>query len=39
LARQLRIEDVAGATTAAVVNSVIVCVLLDGLFIIVYLVL
>lgn len=37
LARQLRIEDVAQATTSAVVNSVIFCVLLDGLFIAVYL--
>jgi phospholipid/cholesterol/gamma-HCH transport system permease protein len=38
LARQLRIDEVGQATTAAVVNSVIVCVLLDGLFIIVYLI-
>lgn len=38
LARQLRIEDVANATTSAVVHSVIGCVLLDGLFIIVYLI-
>jgi phospholipid/cholesterol/gamma-HCH transport system permease protein len=38
LARQLRIEDVANATTAAVVNSVIICVCLDGLFIVVYLI-
>jgi phospholipid/cholesterol/gamma-HCH transport system permease protein len=37
LAYQLRIEDVAQATTSAVVNSVIFCVLLDGLFIAVYL--
>ena len=37
LAHQLRIEDVAQATTSAVVNSVIFCVLLDGLFIVVYL--
>jgi phospholipid/cholesterol/gamma-HCH transport system permease protein len=37
LARQLRIEDVATATTSAVVESVIICVLLDGLFIVVYL--
>jgi phospholipid/cholesterol/gamma-HCH transport system permease protein len=37
LARQLRLEDVASATTTAVVHSVIACVLLDGLFIIVYL--
>ncbi len=37
LAYQLRIEDVAPATTSAVVNSVIFCVLLDGLFIAVYL--
>jgi len=39
LARQLRIEDVANATTDAVVNSVVACVLLDGLFIILYMVL
>jgi phospholipid/cholesterol/gamma-HCH transport system permease protein len=39
LARQLRLEDVAAATTSAVVQSLIVCVLLDGLFIIVYLIL
>lgn len=38
LAQQMRLEDVADATTAAVVNSVIACVLLDGLFIIVYLI-
>lgn len=38
LARQLRLEDVAEATTSAVVNSVIACVLLDGLFIVVYLI-
>jgi phospholipid/cholesterol/gamma-HCH transport system permease protein len=37
LARQLRLEDVANATTTAVVTSLIICVLLDGLFIIVYL--
>lgn len=37
LAQQMRLEDVADATTAAVVNSVIACVLLDGLFIVVYL--
>lgn len=37
LARQLRIEDVANATTAAVVNSIVACVVLDALFIIVYL--
>ncbi len=37
LARQLRLEDVANATTAAVVDSVVMCVLLDGLFIVVYL--
>jgi phospholipid/cholesterol/gamma-HCH transport system permease protein len=37
LARQLRLEDVASATTSAVVNSLVLCVLLDGLFIIVYL--
>jgi phospholipid/cholesterol/gamma-HCH transport system permease protein len=38
LARQLRLEDVANATTEAVVNSVICCVCLDGLFIVVYLI-
>lgn len=38
LARQLGIEEVAEATTAAVVSSVVICVLLDGLFIIAYLV-
>jgi phospholipid/cholesterol/gamma-HCH transport system permease protein len=38
LAHQLRLEDVANATTSAVVNSIILCVLLDGLFIIVYLI-
>jgi phospholipid/cholesterol/gamma-HCH transport system permease protein len=38
LAHQIRIEDVSAATTSAVVNSVIACVLLDGLFIIVYLI-
>jgi phospholipid/cholesterol/gamma-HCH transport system permease protein len=37
LARQLRIEDVANVTTLAVVQSVVACVALDGLFIIVYL--
>jgi phospholipid/cholesterol/gamma-HCH transport system permease protein len=37
LARPLRIEDVPGATTRAVTQSVVVCVLLDALFIIVYL--
>ncbi|MFO1496997.1 MAG: ABC transporter permease [Verrucomicrobiota bacterium] len=37
LARQLWLEDVADATTSAVVNSVIFCVLLDGIFIVVYL--
>jgi phospholipid/cholesterol/gamma-HCH transport system permease protein len=37
LAHPLRIEDVATATTSAVVESVIVCVFMDGLFIIVYL--
>jgi ABC-type transporter Mla maintaining outer membrane lipid asymmetry permease subunit MlaE len=37
LARQLRLEDVASATTSAVVNSLVTCVLLDGLFIVVYL--
>jgi len=38
LAHQLRLDDVAAATTSAVVNSVIICVLLDGLFILVYLI-
>jgi phospholipid/cholesterol/gamma-HCH transport system permease protein len=38
LAHQLRIEDVAGATTRAVVNAIVACVALDGLFIIVYLI-
>lgn len=39
LAYQLRLEDVADATTSAIVNSIILCVLLDGLFIVVYLIL
>jgi phospholipid/cholesterol/gamma-HCH transport system permease protein len=39
LARQLRLEDVASVTTSAVVNSLVICVLLDGLFIVVYLLL
>ena len=38
LARPLRIEEVAEATTRAVVESVVVCTLLDALFIVVYLV-
>ena len=38
LARPLRLEEVSGATTRAVVQSVIACVLLDVLFINVYLV-
>jgi phospholipid/cholesterol/gamma-HCH transport system permease protein len=38
LAHQLRLGDVSLATTSAVVNSVIICVLLDGLFIVVYLI-
>jgi phospholipid/cholesterol/gamma-HCH transport system permease protein len=37
LARQLRIEDVANVTTLAVVVSIVACVMLDGLFIVVYL--
>jgi phospholipid/cholesterol/gamma-HCH transport system permease protein len=37
LARQLHLDDVAQATTSAVVNSLVICVLLDGLFILVYL--
>ena len=38
LARPLRVEDVAGATTRAVAQCVIAAVLLDALFIVVYLV-
>ncbi len=38
LAQPLHIEDVAAATTRAVAHSVVACVLLDALFIIVYLV-
>lgn len=38
LARQLRLEDVAEATTSAVVSSVVACVVLDGLFIVAYLI-
>jgi phospholipid/cholesterol/gamma-HCH transport system permease protein len=38
LAQPLRIEDVPGATTRAVAHSVVACVLLDALFIVVYLV-
>ena len=38
LARPLRIEEVRDVTTSAVVESVVACVLLDALFIIVYLV-
>lgn len=38
LARPVRLEDVSNVTTQAVVESVIACVLLDALFIIVYLV-
>jgi len=37
LARPLRLEEVAAATTKAVVNSVVACVLLDALFIFVHL--
>lgn len=37
LAQPLRIEEVAGATTRAVVYAVISCVFLDALFIVVYL--
>jgi phospholipid/cholesterol/gamma-HCH transport system permease protein len=37
LARPLRVEEVSGATTRAVVQSVVACVLLDLLFIIIYL--
>jgi phospholipid/cholesterol/gamma-HCH transport system permease protein len=38
LARPVRLEDVSNVTTNAVVESVIACVVLDSLFIIVYLV-
>jgi ABC-type transporter Mla maintaining outer membrane lipid asymmetry permease subunit MlaE len=38
LAQPLRLEDVAGASTRAVVASVAACVLLDALFIVIYLV-
>ena len=38
LAQPLRLEQVSGATTRAVVQSLVACVLLDVLFIIVYLV-
>jgi phospholipid/cholesterol/gamma-HCH transport system permease protein len=37
LARPLRIEEVPRATTEAVVESVVLCILLDALFIVVYL--
>ena len=37
LAQPLRLEQVAGATTRAVVQSVVACVLLDVLFIVIYL--
>ncbi len=37
LAQPLRLEEVSGATTRAVVQSIVACVLLDALFIIVYL--
>src|SRR5437016_1038325 len=37
LAQPLQIEEVSGATTRAVVQSVVACVLLDVLFIVVYL--
>jgi phospholipid/cholesterol/gamma-HCH transport system permease protein len=37
LARPLRIEEVAEATTRAVVETVVVCTLMDALFIVVYL--
>jgi phospholipid/cholesterol/gamma-HCH transport system permease protein len=37
LARQLRLEDVASATTSAVVTSLVICVMLDALFIVAYL--
>ena len=38
LAQPLRLEQVSGATTRAVIQSVVACVLLDVLFIIIYLV-
>lgn len=38
LARPVRLEDVSNVTTSAVVESVIACVVLDSLFIIVYLI-
>jgi phospholipid/cholesterol/gamma-HCH transport system permease protein len=37
LARPLRLEEVAAAATRAVVHSVVVCVLIDAVFIVVYL--
>lgn len=37
LAQPLRMEDVAGATTRAVVEGVMTCIFLDALFIVVYL--
>jgi len=37
LAKPLRLEEVSGATTRAVVQSVVACVLLDVVFIVVYL--
>jgi phospholipid/cholesterol/gamma-HCH transport system permease protein len=37
LARPLRLEEVAAATTRAVVYSVVACVLIDALFIVIYL--
>jgi phospholipid/cholesterol/gamma-HCH transport system permease protein len=38
LARPLRLEEVSNATTRAVVDSVVLCILLDALFIVIYLV-
>jgi ABC-type transporter Mla maintaining outer membrane lipid asymmetry permease subunit MlaE len=38
LAQPLRLEEVSGATIRAVAQSVVLCMLLDALFIIVYLV-
>lgn len=38
LARPLRLEEVSSATTRAVVQSIVVCTLLDALFILVYLI-
>jgi ABC-type transporter Mla maintaining outer membrane lipid asymmetry permease subunit MlaE len=37
LARPIRVEEVSGATVRAVTQSVVACVLIDALFIVVYL--